>query len=182
MIENGKDTPRAGATTSSGEAPLAEHKRRWRILVPAAFTAIFLFVCSLPLQVCRDWAFICENTGSHKGYRQWCAGWRTGEWYRQSRLEQFMREQHPSELNLRWTSYAGTGKNILGQPTLLGHGRPQVGMFIMRQAWFDAYVDTLDDAEKLALYRVLAAGNAERIRVEEEKIFDMALAGHWDFQ
>ena len=135
-----------------------------------------------PLQVCRDWGFVCENTGSHKGYRQWCTGGCSGEWYHESRLEQFMRQQHPSELENRWTSYEGTGKNIFGQSVLFGHGFPRLGMLMMDQSIFDRYVDTLDDAAKLDLYRVLVSGNREAIQAEEKKIEKMAIAQLWPLQ
>jgi len=76
------------------------------------------------IQVCRDWAFICENTGSRKGYRHWIFGPETGHWYKQSPLEEFVTRDEPDALVHRWTSYAGTGKNIFGVPILHGHGRP----------------------------------------------------------
>lgn len=133
-------------------------------------------LAALGLQTHRDYAFICENTGSHKGYRQWRLGWPTREWHRESHLEQFMRAQHPTELRYRWTSYAGTGKNLFGQAILFGHGQPQVDLVAMKQSWFDSYVDTLDDTAKLELYRVLASGNPSAIQAEEKKIEDAILS------
>ena len=88
-------------------------------------TVIVIVLAVLPLQVCRDWAFICENTGSHKGYRQWRFGLKTGHWYRESPLEEYMKTHAADVISHRWTSYAGTGKNILGRPGLRGHGRPK---------------------------------------------------------
>ena len=35
----------------------------------------------------RDWSFICENTGSRKGYREWFFGTRTQHWQSQSSVE-----------------------------------------------------------------------------------------------
>ena len=141
------------------------------MLIAVALVAVIAFLGVLPLQVCRDYAFICENTGSHKGYRQWCFWSRAGtQWHHESRLEQFMQRQHPTELKYRWTSYAGTGKNILGRSIRFGHDRPQVGSIIMNRTWFDTYVDTLDDTAKLDLYRVLASGDRDAIEAEEKKI------------
>ncbi len=139
---------------------------------------LLIFIAVLPLRVCRDWAFVCENTGSHMGYRQWRTGHRSGRWYRESRLEQFMREQHPSELKNQWVSYMGTGKNILGQASLFGHGRPRLGRMVMTPALFDDYVDSLDDAARLDLYHLLASGDPKAIEGVNEKVFDMALAHH----
>lgn len=145
------------------------------LIVVAILVVAVILLAALGLQTHRDYAFICENTGSHKGYRQWCLGWQTREWYRESHLEQFMRAQHPTELRYRWTSYSGTGKNLFGQPILFGHEMPQVGSLVMKQSWFDRYVDTLDDTAKLELYRVLASGNPLAIQAEEKKIEEVLL-------
>ncbi len=66
--------------------------------------------------------------------------------------------------------YAGTGKNILGWSCSFQHARPHVGPVIMTRAWLDPYVDTLDAAGKLELYRLLASGGREAIRAEEKEI------------
>jgi hypothetical protein len=145
-------------------------RKRRRVWVVIGLVAAITFVGILPLQVCRDWAFICENTGSHKGYRQWSVGWRTGEWYRESHLEQFMRQQHATELKYHWTSYAGTGRNLFGRAVLFGHAYPRVGTTIMHLGFFDSYVDTLDDTGKLELYRVLVSGDPNAVKAEEKKI------------
>jgi len=81
-------------------------------------------VVAFNVQVCRDWEFICENTGSRKGYRQWTLGPKTKHWYQKSPLEKFVTANDPGTLVHRWTSYAGTGKNVFGTPVLFGHGRP----------------------------------------------------------
>jgi hypothetical protein len=141
-----------------------------------------MFFVALPFQVCRDWGFVCENTGSHMGYRQWWIGYRSGRWYRESHLERFLREQHPSELQNRWTSYMGTGKNILGQAVRFGHGRPRLGRMVMTPGLFDDYVDSLDDIAKLELYHLLSSGDPKAIEAVNEKVFDMALARHTPFE
>lgn len=150
-------------------------KGRTLLIVVTILVAAVALLAALGLQTHRDYAFICENTGSHKGYRQWRLGWQTREWHRESRLEQFMRAQHPTELRHRWTSYSGTGKNIFGQAILFGHEWPQVGSVIRSWTWFDSYVDTLDDTAKLELYRVLASGNRGAIQAEEKRIEDALL-------
>jgi hypothetical protein len=170
---------------SESKAPKHDQRPRWRkqgIGVLLAGLGIIGFLLVVPLQVCRDWGFVCENTGSHKGYRQWCTGIRSGAWYHESRLEQFLRWQHPAELENRWTSYEGTGKNILGRPVLFGHAFPRLGMMMMTEAIFDRYVDTLDDAAKLNLYHVLVSGDQQAIQAEEKKIADLAVAQLWPLQ
>lgn len=173
MDESEKDGKEHMGEPSGTRQPV--FPRRWRVRIAVALMAIVVFLGVLPLEVCRDWAFICENTGSHRGYRQWRIGLQSGRWYRESRLEEFMRQQHPSELVNRWTSYQGTGKNILGQSISFGHARPLVGMVIMHQSWFNTYVDTLDDAGRLALYRALASGDPGAVQAEEKRIEETVL-------
>jgi hypothetical protein len=98
-----------------------------KIILVIVSLVIFCFAVTfvlLNVQVYRDWAFICENTGSRMGYRQWLFGFKTGQWYKQSPLEEFIQSEAPKTLIHRWTSYAGTGKNIFGMNILYGHGRP----------------------------------------------------------
>ena len=142
---------------------------------------ITAFIGGCGVQVCRDWAFICENTGSRKGYREWNNGRRSGHWYRESRLEQFMRKEHPSDLVNRWTSYAGTGKDLFGQPTLFGHGFPGPILHVPAE-FLDRYVDALDNQAKLDLYRVLVSGPPEKVESEIRKVWDQAVAEGWEWQ
>lgn len=146
------------------------------LLIAALLVVVAVMILGvMPLEIYRDYAFICENTGSHKGYRQWCFGGRKQEWYSKSELEEFMLARHPTELKHRWTSYSGTGKNILGQSIRFGHDFPTVGTVIMRQSWFGSYVVNLDDQAKLDLYRALASGNRNVIEAEEKKIEEAVL-------
>jgi hypothetical protein len=154
---------------------------KWYVALAVALVASIAFIGGLSVQVCRDWAFICENTGSHKGYREWPFGLRSGHWYHESRLEQFMRKEHASELANRWTSYSGTGKNIVGQPVLFGHGRPGPLLHVPAE-FFDRYVDGLDSQAKLGLYHVLASGTPEVVERETVKVWDRAIAEVWELQ
>ncbi len=154
---------------------------KWRAALVIVLVAIGVFIGGLSVQVCRDWAFICENTGSRQGYRQWCIGLQSSHWYRESRLEQLMRKEHPSELANRWTSYAGTGKNILGQSVRFGHERPGPILQVPTE-FLDRYVDGLNDQAKLDLYHVLASGPPEETEREIRKVWDQALAQGWERQ
>lgn len=178
MDENGKVPPERTEETAAHADQRPIHRRKRPVLVAVALVAIVVFLGMIPLEVCRDCAFVCENTGSHMGYRQWCIGLRSGPWRHESRLEQFVRRRHPSDLAYRWTSYAGTGRNIFGRSCSFQHERPHVGTIIMTRAWFDEYVDTLDDTAKLDLYRLLVTGDRGAIQAEEKKI-EMAREHAW---
>ena len=39
-------------------------------------------------------------------------------------MEDFIQSEAPDALVHRWTSFAGTGKNVFGKAILFGHGRP----------------------------------------------------------
>jgi hypothetical protein len=144
----------------------------------AAVVAVVVLIgllAVLPLQVCLDCAFVCENTGSQKGYRQWFGGHRTGQWYNESRLEQFMQQKHASALAYQWVSYSGTGRNILGQAILFGHGFPKHTLMLHGTA-LDRYVDSLDDAGKLSFYHTLASGQQGEIEVHMKNMQENWLA------
>jgi hypothetical protein len=144
---------------------MVERRTKWKIVAVAAVSLIAAGACLLFLmafQVCRDWAFICTNTASRKGHREWFFGAETGRWYEQSELERFIVANHPGELQHNWVSYAGTGKNIFGRAILCGHGRP--GPLIHVPAGLlDAHVVRLDDKGKKALHDLLLTGDQERI-------------------
>ena len=170
MNEDERDTLEEAGDASTPVDGRPTRRKRWRMWVAIGFAAVVVFLGILPVEVYRDRTFLCENTGSHKGYRRWCIGVQTGEWYKESHLEQFMRQRHPTELKYHWTSYAGTGRNLLGQAGSFRHEHPQVGTVIMHLGFFNSYVDMLDDAGKLELFRVLASGDPSAIKAEEEKI------------
>lgn len=176
MAQSEENTLEPIGGTPVQKNPGVRRGRRWRVFAVAVPIAIILFLGVLPWQAYRDCSCICENTGSQKGHRQWCIGLRTRQWYRESRLEQFMRQEHPSELTYQWIKYEDVGKNIVGHSCSFRCGLPRVGTVIMHQPWFNSHVDALDDTEKLALYRVLASGDSDAIRAEEERIEHTVLA------
>jgi hypothetical protein len=145
-----------------------------RLVIAAGLAAVAAAVFFLAgFQVCRDWAFICEHTGSRKGHREWFFGGRSGDWYEESKLETFVKAR-PGGVEHRWTSYAGTGKNIFGRSLLHGHGMPGP-ILQLRMEWLDAYVEHLDDGEKMRLYELFKSGDNEAIEKEVRKAFDLVL-------
>ena len=143
-----------------------------RIAYSLIIIALVAFIiASFPLYVCRDWAFICENTGSHKGYRQWTFGPKTGHWYKKSALEQFMETADPNALSHRWTSYAGTGKNIFGRSVLFGHGRPGAILNLPFDV-LDQWVRYNKPEDIRQLYELLASDDQKKIYDRINEIFD----------
>ena len=142
---------------------------KWRYLV---FGLVFLAVLAVLLLavfgvwVCRDWAFVCEHTGSRKGYRQWRLGLKTGHWTRKSPLEAFVASQEPGAIVHQWTSYAGTGKSLLGLSVSYGHGRPGP-VFRLDHDIQRAWIEKNDAATVRALYDLLVSGNEAEI---EERV------------
>ena len=136
--------------------------------------AVILFSLSC-LPVYRDWANICEKTGSRKGNREWFMGLKTGYWYKESKLEGFMKTNYPDDLSYRWMSYEGTGRNIFGMAVLRGHGYPELARLPYKV--LNRYVENVDDKEKRRLYDVFSGGDVQCIRDEVtriwEKVFSM---------
>lgn len=149
-----------GGTQQSAKSP--RRKKKWPVVLAVAFLAVLVFLVALPFPVCRDMGFVCEHTASRKGYRRWFTGLRTSQWYSASRLEEFMLEKHPQDLTHRWVSFMGTGRNLFGQAGSFSHGWPNRTLLLFRQQ-FDDHVDSLDDAGKLKLFRVLASGQEDQI-------------------
>ena len=138
--------------------------RTRRTLIVSGLIILVTLALLLPVvPVCRDWAFVDRATGSRRGYREWCFGWRTAEWYRRTALEDFLRSDRPDGFRQDWVSYAGTGRNIFGGSLGHGHGRP--GPILgLGPDLIDDYCRSASEAEKRRLLEVFASGDAVRIR------------------
>ncbi len=147
--------------TQENRKPM-KRKKKWPVALAVVFLAVVIFLVVLPFPLCRDMGFVCEHTASRKGYRRWFTGLRTSQWYSASRLEEFMLEKHPQDLTHRWVSFMGTGRNLFGGAGSFLHGKPDETLFVFRKQ-FDDHVDSLDDAGKLELFRVLASGQDDQI-------------------
>ncbi|MHC4545901.1 MAG: hypothetical protein ACYS9C_12975 [Planctomycetota bacterium] len=145
--------------------------RAFYIIIILVGVAAFVVMSIAP--VYRDWAFICENTGSRKGDRAWFFGVKTGHWYKESRLEEFMKTNYPDDLSYRWVSYEGTGKNIFGTPVLYGHGRPELAH--LPYEVFNRYLEHIDDKEKRRLYEIFSSADVQRIEDEVSRIWEKVL-------
>lgn len=146
-------------------------------LTAAVIILVVLFVVSFTSVAYRDWAFICENTGSRKGYRAWFFGLHTSHWYHASELERFIDQQFPKELEHRWTSYAGTGRNIYGAKLLFGHGRPGP-IYQVREQDLNKWFTTLSLADKKAFYDLLVQDNREAIKHKVNEIYEDLFKAH----
>jgi len=134
-----------------------------------AIISLIIFLLLPTVQVYRDWAFICENTGSRKGYRQWLFGLKTGHWYEKSPLEDFIQSEDPNALVYRWMSYAGTGKNIFGQTILYGHGRPGAIIKLDHEV-LRMWIQKNDDETVRQFYDLLVSDDRKEI---EKQVEDM---------
>lgn len=146
------------------------------VLIVASVVIICLVITVLLITVpaYRDWAFICENTGSRKGYRQWLFGLETGHWYKESPLEEFIQSEVPDDLVYRWTSYAGTGKNIFGTAILHGHGRPGAITHLDHET-LSKWTEKNDAATVRQLYDLLVSDNQKKIEKQVMDIWEEVL-------
>ncbi|MGD9419262.1 MAG: hypothetical protein ACQKBU_11125 [Verrucomicrobiales bacterium] len=124
-----------------------------RIVLGAVLVVVLWVSCFVIAYT--DRGFICENSGSRMGYREWCFGIRTNEWQTTSKLEEFMRDQHPSVFEHRWTSYKGTGRSLIPCVMRRGHGRPGPIMHLPI-GLLDERVTALSGPERLAMYEVFS--------------------------
>jgi len=145
--------------------------RAFYIIIILVGVVILFVTASLP--VYHDRAFICENTGSRKGDRAWFFGIKTGHWYKESKLEGFMKTDYPDDLSYRWMSYEGTGKNIFGMAVLYGHGYPELAHLPYKV--LNRYMEYIDDKEKRRLYEVFSSGDIQRIKDEVDRIWEKVL-------
>ena len=137
------------------------------VLIGVTLFVALLVACNCP--VYRDCGFICTNTASQRGYREWCIGVRTGEWYKASALEQFMQDQYASKLDHKWTSYEGTDRNIFGAAIQCGHGRPGP-IITLDHRLLALYLDKIDGRQKKALYDLFAGGDEAAINAKVQEI------------
>lgn len=154
-------------------------KRRVIIGATTAAVLIIALCASTFLIAYTDSAFICENTGSRMGYREWPLGIRTNEWYRESKLENYIKNSHAEMLQHRWTSYAGRGSSLVPALVCNGHGRPGPIYFI-RPETFDAQVDASSDQERVAIYQALSSGNRDLCKSVVDGMVEQAESGPRD--
>jgi hypothetical protein len=120
------------------------------------------------VEVCTDYAYVCENTASMHGYRVWFTGHRTAHWTKTSALEMYMESHWPGVVKHRWTSCAGTGKNILGWSQSFGHGGPGGAMFLsgrILEPWVARH--SKEDVRALYDFLVKADKKASEKRADE---------------
>jgi hypothetical protein len=140
-----------------------------RTVAIIALTIATVWFCFIGVAY-RDWAFVCENTGSTKGYREWFFGSRTRHWNEPSSVEKFIQKKFPDQLEHRWASYAGTGFSITGGKRLHGHGRP--GPIRKLRYDLDAWFARQTDTEKKAFYDLMRSTNTVAIDAKIKSISD----------
>ncbi len=147
-----------------------------RIIIGAIAAGVLLavFWASAFLIAYTDRGFICENTGSRMGYREWPFGIRTNEWYRESQLEKFMKNSHPEVFEHRWTSYSGRGSSLIPGTVMNGHGRPGPILFL-RLEMLDEWVKVSSDHERFTLYQAFSSGNKDMCRSGIDEIIEKSI-------
>ncbi len=147
-------------------------KRKQIIIVAVVFVG-FLIVLMSSVGLYTDRAFICQNTGSQKGYREWFSGAISDEWYNKSSLEEFIAKSHKEELSFNWVSYKGTTKTIFGR--LHAHGNPS-NMSFGKMKWLNEYVGMLNDEDKLSLYHTFKTHDVDVVDQECRKYIDLKIS------
>ena len=137
-----------------------------------AVVAIFVaaLIAATTFIAYTDRSYICENTGSRKGCREWFFRTKTNEWYKKSELEEFLETKYPQRLRHRWTSYAGDGYSLIPGMISRGHGRPGPILMIDRVT-LNEYVMELTDDQKLELYEVFSSADEDVVEAAVEAIY-----------
>ncbi len=121
--------------------------RRGVLIIGSVVCLLVIGLVLLDPTIYTDRAFACEYTCSHMGYREWALGFRSGQWYETSPIEQRLTGE---QLEHRWVSYAGTGYNLFGRRMSRGHGRPHQAAYDTRNYW--PYYESLTDEQLRELY------------------------------
>ena len=149
-------------------------KRRWFWLAGGVVFVLLMVVVAPTVVVCVDAVYVCENTASRYGYREWPTGHRTGYWSKTSPLEAYMQAHWPGSVQHRWTQCAGTGKDIYGRSIMFGHGAPG-GALHLRGDVMQAWIARHSENEIRALYKFMSKADREasKKRVDEitEEVF-----------
>jgi hypothetical protein len=133
----------------------------WTKVAVSVILGMTLLLLLMNRPASQEASYVCRNTGSRKGHRL-RFGKQTDEWYNASALDEFMKANHPNELEYDWMTYSVTTRNIFGRGLSAGSGTPSP-IFLVEPKLFDDYVRGLDDA-KLQLYRTLKSGDEQAIR------------------
>ena len=150
-------------------------RKHWIRAISILLVALSMLVVVLSFNAYTVFGYVCENTGSRKGHREWFFGLQTGAWYYESPLETFMKQAHPNQLTHRWTSYAGTGKNIFGQSMSYGHGRSPLSELRFARD-LEAYLAILPPERKLELYRIFLTGDRATVQTTVDELVEGSMA------
>lgn len=130
---------------------------------------IILIIYNVPAYHNRT--YICKNTGSLKGYRQWFFGSKTRQWYRKSPLEEFMEKEDPNALIYRWGFFHGGGKNIFGRTFIFEDGFPGA-ITNLRHRELKLWIQHNKPEDVRQLYDLLVSDNQDKIREKADQIWE----------
>ncbi len=121
-------------------------------------------------RIYTDYNFICENTASRKGHRQYFCGLKTHRSYEQSVVEKFIQEKFPDQLRHRWTSYAGKSHYLFGGMGY-GHGRPG-NILLLPLDKFALWFAKLSETEKKEFYDLLVSDDQKAIQAKIDLVWE----------
>jgi hypothetical protein len=131
--------------------------------------ALILLLLAATISVSSHSEFIDQCTGSRKAHRTLLNFWHFDHRYESSALEDFVKLNHPTELQHRWISHTRNGKNLLGREFTLGHGRPGPILNLSLTA-LKNHCQNITDQEKHQLYTTLLSGDETKCRELVDKI------------
>jgi hypothetical protein len=141
------------------------------ISLAVATVIMFLNIVFPGIELYRDCAFVCEYTGSRKGYREWCFGERTHCWNDESTVETTIKRHFPDQLQNKWTMFGGTGYSAWGSAVSFGHGRPGTIVAIPVTV-MNNYCGTLSTQEVMSLYNLMRYGSPKAKELEVRRIME----------
>ncbi len=144
-------------------------KLHYFISLFAVLLVIILLIYCVPAY--HDKSYVCKNTGSFKGYRQWAFGTKTGHWYRKSPLEEFMEEEDPNLLVCRWTFFSGGGNNIFGRTFIFEDGFPGA-VTNLRHRELKLWVQHNKPEDVRQLYDLLVSDDQDKIKEKVNQIWE----------
>jgi hypothetical protein len=143
--------------------------RKWVCWVSSA---ALIFFGAFGVGVHRDLTLECQNTWSTSGYREWFGILKTRHWKKPSVLENFIRQNYPSDFTNRWRRWHATPpESLLGGPLYCGFRHPPDNGRIV-----DYYLTGISDPEKKVLYDFFRNADSEAAQNKVNDLLETVFA------